>query len=1265
MGVRLRQVAVLRSIEQLFRQGSVAGLDDGQLLERFRNHRDEAAFAGLVAVHGPMVLGVCRRILRAEHDVEDAFQATFLVLVQRAGSIRDAGRLGPWLHGVARRVALRVRAETARRRSRLGKSPVSAEVDAMRPGHAVECDELLGMVDAEVAGLPAQYRDAVVLCDLEGRSYAEAARRLRCPLGTLQSRLARGRARLRARLARRGLVPLAIAATLAEGASAAVPELLAEATVRAAVALAAGQAAGAVTATVAAVVASVTRAMLLTTVKRCAIVCVGAVLVLSTGMVACQALLAADPPGLDAAAILAAQPPPVAAEVPQRQPEPQPAEKPKPRRTLNLEVVSKVDNAPLAGAAVWVRVTRGKSEVTQAKTDDEGRCALALPGEPHFLLQVAVTHPGFVPLELRWIAPEVPETSTMALERGVPIGGTVRDEQGRPIAGARVFPIVWEARMPQDWPELAPGPDDLAARSDDQGRWRSDSLPAGAGPDVRLNVLVTHPDHIAIEQHIQPDEARAQSNVLVLRAGRSVAGTVLSPTGRPVAGATIVVLYRHGGGRFARIGTDPAGRFQTGRIIDPAWDEMALTVQAEGFASTLRPITNAAEIPPQVIRLTPRRPLRGRVVDTQGRPIPGAVVEPTREFGNGQLDWEAETDADGRFVWFEAPTAGTLYLNVSKPSLRRALGRRIDTGSREVTLTLHRAQHLHGTVTDAGTGRPMGRFTLIGGWSPALGFQTEWARDQARTFTNGRFDLTGELSADQEARGSIRIEADGYESAELIDFPDNVEDVAHDFRLRKTTRQAVPLTGIVRGPDGRPLAGVDVALCVPGVDIRIENGRLTSPGVRPAASRSRTDRDGRYTFAPQEGRAWIAAAHDAGFAMRDPEQLAASTEILLAPWGRIEGVLKIGARPAPRQKVSAWLLDCGPFGRVDYDAITDDQGRFVLERVTPGRMTVYRYVDDANHRGWTPSNPVDVDLKPGETARVQIGGTGPPVVGQLALPEGLTLTNFVLGNGGNLATLRSWPPYPDDYPDWNDERRSAWWDAFRKIPEGRAYFASPERRYAVTLQPDGSFRIEDVPAGRYILKLPVTGNVSGDPSARLAFTQTDVVVPEIPGGRSDEPLDIGVIPLDVFPFREVNVGDRVPAIAANADDGRPLDLAALRGKVVLLAFWATYHRTTLASIPHLKATYDAFGRDPRLVIIGLNEDVNPDIMRRYVAHSGLRWEQRYLGSGDDPNPIAAAFGVRYPMKVFLIGPDGRVLARDLQGEQIKEAVAAALAKPHE
>lgn len=169
-----------------------------------------------------------------------------------------------------------------------------------------------------------------------------------------------------------------------------------------------------------------------------------------------------------------------------------------------------------------------------------------------------------------------------------------------------------------------------------------------------------------------------------------------------------------------------------------------------------------------------------------------------------------------------------------------------------------------------------------------------------------------------------------------------------------------------------------------------------------------------------------------------------------------------------------------------------------------------------------------------------------------------------------------------------------------------------------------------------------------------------MIVPAIPGGRSDVPLDIGAIPLDVFPFRELNVGDRVPEIAAKAADGRPLDLAALRGKYVLLAFWAS--RRARSIVPYLEETEKAFGHDPRLVIIGLNGDVDPDIMRRYVARHHLNWERRYLGSGDVPNPIAAAFGVRFPTRVFLIGPDGRVLAKDLEGDRIRPAVAAALSK---
>ena len=127
-----------------------------------------------------------------------------------------------------------------------------------------------------------------------------------------------------------------------------------------------------------------------------------------------------------------------------------------------------------------------------------------------------------------------------------------------------------------------------------------------------------------------------------------------------------------------------------------------------------------------------------------------------------------------------------------------------------------------------------------------------------------------------------------------------------------------------------------------------------------------------------------------------------------------------------------------------------------------------------------------------------------------------------------FARLQSEPPalpLPVGSAPLTDEQWSSWWDAFRETPECEDYFFG-ERQYAVTFGPDGTFRIEDVLAGRYVLKLPFIGNAGADQPARRAFARVAVVVPAIPGGRSDKPLDIGAIPLEVFPFRELNLGDR-------------------------------------------------------------------------------------------------------------------------------------------
>jgi RNA polymerase sigma factor (sigma-70 family) len=296
----MRQAAnnpVLRWLRGLAAPREEGAQTDALLLERFAARHDEAAFAELVRRHGPLVLGVCRRLLRHEADAEDTFQATFLVLAQKAGSVRRGESVASFLYGVALRVARKARVAAARRRLREGTLP-----DVPAPGEtpAWERRELGAVLDEEVGRLPARYRVPFVLCHLEGRTNEEAARQLGRPLGTVLAQLSRARARLRSRLARRGVVlsGAALSTALAGEATAAVPPALAGAALRGALTFAPGKAAaaGAVPAGAAALAEGVLHAMfrtkLLTAATAVLAVCLAGA---GVGLVAHRAL--AQKPG--------------------------------------------------------------------------------------------------------------------------------------------------------------------------------------------------------------------------------------------------------------------------------------------------------------------------------------------------------------------------------------------------------------------------------------------------------------------------------------------------------------------------------------------------------------------------------------------------------------------------------------------------------------------------------------------------------------------------------------------------------------------------------------------------------------------------------------------------------------------------------------------------------------------------------------------------------------------------------------------------------
>jgi RNA polymerase sigma factor (sigma-70 family) len=225
---------VLQSLRRMVLPHEGAGRTDGQLLQDYLSRRDEAALTVLVGRHGPMVWGVCRRVLHSPHDAEDAFQATFLVLVRKAASITSKELVANWLYGVAYLTARKARARAAKRKERERQVTAMPEPEAMRPD---SCHDLQPLLDHELSRLPDKYRIPIVLCDLEGKTRKAAAQQFGCPEGTVAGRLARARALLAKRLARHGL-PVsgaALAAVLAqETAAASLPFAVASATVKAA-----------------------------------------------------------------------------------------------------------------------------------------------------------------------------------------------------------------------------------------------------------------------------------------------------------------------------------------------------------------------------------------------------------------------------------------------------------------------------------------------------------------------------------------------------------------------------------------------------------------------------------------------------------------------------------------------------------------------------------------------------------------------------------------------------------------------------------------------------------------------------------------------------------------------------------------------------------------------------------------------------------------------------------------------------------------------
>jgi RNA polymerase sigma factor (sigma-70 family) len=629
--------AALRQLGQLFETGTATGLDDRHLLERFVDRRDEVAFAAIIERHGPMVLGVCRAVLGNTAEVEDAFQATFLVLMRRAATIRGRDAIGGWLHRVAYRIAIQAAAEASKRRTLERRA---GELAATRQGIADVPDELRAILHEEVDRLPERLRMPVVLCDLEGLERSDAARQLGWTEGALRGRLARARAKLRDRLARRGIgLSLALLTeALAKESTAAVPHIWVNELVKAA-AMPAGKvvATGAITAT-AAKLAQATLATLFTAQAK-GVATVG-VLLVALGLIGSHTIPAGRAQAGDEDATGTQQPAPKPAPAPSPKPT-QPEIEDRANPFTFAGIVLDPDGKPFAGAKLTVEGTGVKDTAhppVRAASGTDGRFRFECPATDFVLgtdwkipfgCSVVARAEGFALGASSYSGPSYDLTLHMARD-DVPVQGRIVDLAGKPVPGVSVSARgIW-----------ANATGDLTAWLESLAAPNSETKP---GP--------------ALDRKLTP--------WLILQADRPL----FPPT----------VTDRDGRFRISGIGRE--------RYAELWIEEPSIVTTAIHARTRPGPVIGDPDHPtdqygrPKFVlygaeftyKASPSRPIEGTVFDREtGQPLPGITIRPDRPTITTTDRVSAITNAEGRYHLTGLPINQPIILPINQPIMLMA-----------------------------------------------------------------------------------------------------------------------------------------------------------------------------------------------------------------------------------------------------------------------------------------------------------------------------------------------------------------------------------------------------------------------------------------------------------------------------------------------------------------------------------------------------------------------------------------------------------------
>lgn len=875
------------------------------------------------------------------------------------------------------------------------------------------------------------------------------------------------------------------------------------------------------------------------------------------------------------------------------------------------------------------------------------------------------------------------------VEKGIMVGGVVKNEEGEPVGGAKVEIICYRADEKDDnsYHKIFDG----SIVADGKGNWQFGQIPDEKFEQIE--VKVSHNDYVQSKDWIQVASAEfklleAKKFNTVIKRGKVISGVVRDIRGRAIADATVMFGASRYNDDFVKIQTDSAGMFLNNKVKVNQYDmayiqpgQVTVTVVKAGYAPEMMVVSPSDEKEQLDFSLEGGYTISGRVVDVNGKGVEGVSLTANEWRNFRTIEWKSKTDSEGRFRWDDGPSDEVKF-GFYKNGYCSSRDDVLVSSEEEHMIILYPPLKISGKVRDAQTGEAVNNFDITNGIDWLNGNSDIYFEKRTKKHVsdpNGKYEV--EITNDYPSH-LLKVEAEGYTTAVSKMFKTEEMVVSYDFVLTK----AEPLDIVVKLSDGSIAENARLVVAVAGGQVFFQDGFCQD--YNGDAIVMSTDADGRFCFSAQPKNFSLVITHDDGFLIVPGEELASLKEIVLQKWGTIQGYVYKGDSLVAEQAISVYWNqmnnsndNISPEIHYSLSAVTDANGFFEVKKVIPAARVQCNWMkkDGQITRHLTTES---VKVLPGGISEVELSIDGRPITGRLIIGDEIRgkwssqmsyLNISSISNNMQEFYKEVWLKYyPKDYDDMTVRQQIQWTEDFQKTEQCRKYQEEIQEKsqgnrlknIQVIIENDGNLKADGVASGRWKLSgRLVSQTVKNNRYEPLAKVEIEFEVPESEQLYCDEAFDLGEIKVKYLDDELVKlaVGDRCPAFEAETADGEKEKLEDFKGKYIVLnvigyASWDQGHAELLNDI------YAQYKADDVAMLTVTNYYSFMQI-KKLEEDIKVYWPMAYIRQDkfeSDPSKkfdIVKSFGCSESGDGwFVIGPEGEVLKAYIEFDELRDVL---------